>query len=277
MFDALTGKPLYEVTEVPVPNSDAVGEYSYPTQPIPKNPNLRFGRYIIDEQHMWGPNDTEKKSCIDYLRKLGGRQKGLAFTPPSVNGSLWNPGPRGGFNWQSCALNPKNNTLYCMLLDQPMAVKLLNDTTRPDWCSIYYPQSGSPYGFCYSAFQSASNYPCLPPPWSRLLKIDLENQKKIWDVPLGYRPVPGFDPKWGSPNHFGGILLTQDLVFVTGTEDRKLCAFDTETGMMVFNTTLSTLSYSPPMTYRVFGRQFIALIDAQIYNQYQIVAFSANY
>ena len=38
ILDRLTGKPLYDVKEVPVPKSNVEGEETWPTQPIPVTP-----------------------------------------------------------------------------------------------------------------------------------------------------------------------------------------------------------------------------------------------
>jgi len=150
IFDKMTGEPVSSIIEVPVPVSDVPGEKSFPTQPHPENMNLRLGRYLINEDNLWGPNDVEKAKCLTFLQSLEGRQDGTQFTPPSRKGSLWNPGSRGGFNWGSCAWDPKEY-LICSIIDQPLAVKLVVDTEEdPLWCTISQPQYGSPFGFCYA-------------------------------------------------------------------------------------------------------------------------------
>jgi quinoprotein glucose dehydrogenase len=47
LFDRLTGEPLFDIEEVPVPRSDLPGEQTWPTQPIPVKP-VPFARQSND-------------------------------------------------------------------------------------------------------------------------------------------------------------------------------------------------------------------------------------
>jgi len=38
VFDRVTGKPLFDIEEVPVPKSEVEGEQAWPTQPRPVKP-----------------------------------------------------------------------------------------------------------------------------------------------------------------------------------------------------------------------------------------------
>jgi len=97
----------------------------------------------------------------------------------------------------------------------------------------------------------------------------------MWDVPLGWRADPGYKMEWGSTNFFGGVLLTGDLVFVTGTDDAHILAYNTQNGALVWNATLPTVPKAAPITYRVNRKQYLTfLLPGKRMDYLQVVSFS---
>lgn len=87
--------------------------------------------------------------------------------------------------------------------------------------------------------------PCQKPPFGTLSAIDLKTQKIVWQVPVGTVQDTGpFGIKMraqmpiGMPT-LGGTLAAQGgLVFIAGTQDYYLRAFDSSTGEEVWKARL---------------------------------------
>jgi quinoprotein glucose dehydrogenase len=75
-------------------------------------------------------------------------------------------------------------------------------------------------------------YPGIKPPWGLLNCYDLSTGKALWRVPLGELEelTKQGVPKTGSQNLGGASVTAGGLVFVAGTADEKLRAFDVDTG-----------------------------------------------
>jgi hypothetical protein len=86
----------------------------------------------------------------------------------------------------------------------------------------------------------------------------------MWSVPLGYLPAfasaPGGGRAWGSPNLGGALLTASGLVFIAGTYDRHLRAFDIETGKEVWGGQLPAASHALPMSYVIGRRQYVVVV-----------------
>jgi quinoprotein glucose dehydrogenase len=110
--------------------------------------------------------------------------------------------------------------------------------------------------------QAPSDLPCTPPPWGTLAAVDMDQGKIRWQVPLGSlqdfggkgRPLPP-----GSINLGGPIVTAGGLVFVAGTFDPFMRAFDAETGKELWKAQLPASGHSTPMTYRVDGKQYVVI------------------
>jgi quinoprotein glucose dehydrogenase len=106
--------------------------------------------------------------------------------------------------------------------------------------------------------------PCTPPPFGTLNAIDADTGAVRWTVPLGQFPpiggAPAGPPAWGSIALGGPIVTAGGMVFIAGTLDPAIRAFDIGTGQELWKATLPTSARSTPMTFRAQnGRQFLVI------------------
>lgn len=104
-------------------------------------------------------------------------------------------------------------------------------------------------------------YPGIKPPWGLLNCYDLSTGKVLWRVPLGEleKLTRQGVPKTGSQNLGGATVTAGGLVFVAGTEDEKLRAFDADTGAELWSAKLPFAGTAAPAVYEVDGRQFVVI------------------
>jgi quinoprotein glucose dehydrogenase len=97
-----------------------------------------------------------------------------------------------------------------------------------------------------------------------LTAVDLAEGKLRWQVPLGSMKNFGRPNDRVSPGSFslgGPIVTAGGLVFIAGTFDPFLRAFDIETGKELWKGKLPASGAATPMTYisKRSGRQFIVI------------------
>jgi quinoprotein glucose dehydrogenase len=264
VLDRETGTPVFPVEERHVPPSDVSGEAASPTQPFPASPPpVAPQRFTIDDA--WGATAEDRDACRAAVRAL--RNEGL-FTPPSLQGTLTMPGPLGGMNWSGYAFDPERSLLVVNANTLPGIVRLIareqfERGRRPEQ-GEYAPQTGSPYGMFRRFLQAPSGLPCAQPPWGTLTGVDLAAGTIRWQVPLG--SMEGFGGARahvppGSVSLGGPIVTAGGLVFIAGTYDPYLRAFDVDTGRELWKGKLPTSGNATTMTYQVksSGRQYVVI------------------
>ena len=265
VFNRETGEPVFPIEERPVPQSDVPGEVSSPTQPFPvAPPPLVPQTFVISDA--WAVNDTERKACLARLQIL--RNEGI-FTPPSLQGTLVVPGNVGGLNWSGYAFDPTRNLLIANVNNLPAKVRLVPRDEFVDYkqhkeSGEYARQDGCPYGLFRNFLQADSNLPCGPPPWGMLTAVDLAEGKIRWQIPLGdmgalAKNQVNLPP--GSVSLGGPIITAGGLIFIAGTIDSFIRAFDIETGKELWKAKLPASGAATPITYQtsVAGKQYLVI------------------
>ena len=119
---------------------------------------------------------------------------------------------------------------------------------------------GARYKFTgYRKFLDPDGYPAVAPPWGTLNAIDLNTGQYLWKIPLGEYPSLT-DKTTGSENYGGPILTASGLLFIGATlYDKKIRAFDSKTGALLWQDTLPFAGNATPITYMAGGKQYVLI------------------
>lgn len=254
ILDRVTGKPLFEVKEVPVPASELPGEKAWPTQPIPVKPEP-LARESIDlatEIADVTPAHTARcKKMVADLKMSGTvRYEPIGYNKPTVHF----PGIFGGVDWGGGAFD-KANGLYIVNITNQGSVQMLRKA--PDG-SV---ESGTTALFWFSDMTEGV-MPCQKTPWGELIAVDVSAGKVAWRVPLGVTDtLPKEKQNTGRPMMGGPIVTAGGLIFVAATDDERFRAFNSKTGELLWETKLDAAGHATPLTYLAKdGKQYVTLM-----------------
>ncbi|MGH9658906.1 MAG: pyrroloquinoline quinone-dependent dehydrogenase [Bryobacteraceae bacterium] len=254
VLDRLTGKPLFDVEERPVPKSGVPGEQAWPTQPHPVKPPP-FARQSMKREELTNVTPESRAFCE---KLIDGAVFGSLFTPIGLEPTVLFPGTNGGTNWGGASFDPETQTLYVNSMDVGMLYQM---RPRPEGSIIPYRPQGR--GTPSSRFWDPRLNPCQQPPWGHLTAIDLNAGQFRWRSVLGIveELIAKGIPPTGTSNLGGSLVTAGGLVFIGATNDSRFRAFDKDTGREVWVTRLPASAHATPMTYRGkrTGRQFVAV------------------
>jgi len=132
----------------------------------------------------------------------------------------------------------------------------------------------------YTKFLDPNGYPAVKPPWGTLNAIDLNTGEYLWTVPLGEFPEltrKGI-PITGTENYGGPVVTAGGLVFIAGTKDERIRAFDKQTGKVVWEYQLPAGGFATPATYMLNGKQYVVIAAGGVKNGHkpggQYIAFA---
>ncbi|SDA95394.1 quinate dehydrogenase (quinone) [Pseudomonas sp. NFACC15-1] len=278
VLDRATGKPLTEVSEVPVRPGDIPNEPYSPTQP--KSVGMpQIGAQHLTESDMWGATPYDQLLCRIDFKSM--RYEGL-FTAPGTDKSLSFPGSLGGMNWGGISTDPVHGFIFVNDMRLGLWIQMIGapaeaPKARPTGASAgealntgmgAVPLKGTPYAVNKNRFLSVAGIPCQAPPFGTLTAIDMKTRKVAWQVPVGTVEDTGplgirmhLPIKVGLPT-LGGTLSTQGgLVFIAGTQDFYLRAFNSFDGGEIWKARLPVGSQGGPMTYvsPKSGKQYVVI------------------
>jgi quinoprotein glucose dehydrogenase len=254
-LNRVTGKPIFDVVERPVPKSDVPGEQASPTQPFPVKPEP-LTQMTISRDHLYKGEPQHQSYCErmvdDNHIKLGG-----PYMPIALNGySISPPGPQGGINFWGGSYDPKlhlfvSNTTN---LFQPMRL-----VQKPDGSYI----NEGPLAGLRRFGDAERHLPCGPTPWGELVAVNMDTGDIAYRKTLGVTDMfPEGLRDTGRPSTGGVILTASGLTFVGGTDDFRFRAFATATGEKLWETKLPSSIEATPLTYLGADvRQFVTVVS----------------
>lgn len=268
VFNRETGESLFPIEERKVPASILPGEQASSTQPFPLKPKP-FARQFITEADLTNYSAADHDSLLKKFRSM--RYEGL-YTPPDLKGTLQLPGTRGGGEWGGAAFDPATNLFYIKSNDAPDLITIVRGTKQAATEQVTatsqletVDRHARPDQFVnstgYKTWKDPSGNPAITPPWGTLNALNLATGEYEWQIPLGndsIRRQKGA-PETGQEGKAGPIVTAGGLIFISGTEDKKLRALDKATGKLLWQTTLPAPNNATACTYQVNGKQYVAL------------------
>ena len=225
-----------------VPQSQVPGEATWPTQPFPVKPPP-LGKILVNPEDITTVTPESRKYCLENFSSA---LPGHIFNPWGLELRLEIPGTLGGANWSGTSFNPTLGYVF-VNINEVGAVGLMKP--QPAGSPEAYVRA-SKWG-AYARFWDDNHYPCQQPPWGTLNAVNLNTGEIAWKVPLGV--VDALEakgiPKTGVPSLGGSIATAGGLVFIAGTNDRRMRAFDAETGKELWVTRLEANGHATPMTF----------------------------
>ncbi|HWX89795.1 MAG TPA: PQQ-binding-like beta-propeller repeat protein [Rhizomicrobium sp.] len=249
LLDRVTGKPIYDIKEVPVPtDTDMIGEAPSPTQPMSVTPPLGRTSFAMSELANLTPQ--QKEGCDKIIKSMN-ITGGKFLQPQRVDSGVARfPGSWGGIDWSHAAFDPKSGTYVLNISDMasPQVMVRKADGT-------YDMRDG------YQWFwDKVSHMPCQRPPWGSLWAVNVNTGAILWRSTLGVTDGLA-DPNTGRPNVGGPIATGGGLIFIGATDDKRLRAFDTKTGKELWTFMLPASLYGTPLTYQGrHGKQYVAAV-----------------
>ena len=152
---------------------------------------------------------------------------------PTPQGARMLPGANGGVEWSPMAINPKLRMAYAANLHQPMTYHVEE---------VPYPGGKLWLGGAFKVIPTEKQ-------WGRLAAVDLDTGKLAWKADTE-QPL------------IGGVLATGGGLVFTGEGNGNFNAYDAKTGKKLWSFQCGAGVNSPPVSYMVDGKQYIAVAAA---------------
>jgi PQQ-dependent dehydrogenase (methanol/ethanol family) len=150
---------------------------------------------------------------------------------PTPNGARMLPGANGGVEWNPMAVNPTLHMAYAANLHQPMTYHV-EEAGYPGGDKLWL-------GGAFKAIASEKQ-------WGRLAAVNLDTGKLAWKADTA-QPL------------MGGVLATAGNVVFTGEGNGSFNAYDAKTGKKLWSFNCGAGVNSPPVSYEIGGKQYIAV------------------
>ena len=227
MFHRDSGKPINPIVETPVvTKTDVPGEQPWPTQPIPYT-----ARNVPQTPFCFTHPPVTDPELARRVRPM--------FHPYLVNELvITSPGNTGGSNYGGVSFSPRTGLLYVYGKNDAFSIRI-------------HPQGDSE----------------KPGPGNLAFFNGIAERGAIGFTPTGslsaYNPVTG-QQVWMTDapaiTSAGNVVTAGDVVFQGF--GMNLYGFDARNGKELFRSTLNSTIGASPITYRVNGTQYVAVVGA---------------
>ncbi len=247
ILDRLSGEPIFNFREKKAPGSKLPGEKTAYYQPYLNLPEP-FSKQVFSKDEI--SNISIKTS--DYIKNKIRNSKFGFFEPHEIGKKNIFFGFHGGAEWMGASINNNNGIMY------------VNSHNIPWIGNIYETKNKFSYYKYLSKFErlfDENGYPGSKPPWGNLTALDLNSGKIKWQVPFGeYDELTKLGVPLTGTENYGGVTGTAgNLIFATGTIDKKIRAFNSLNGKEVWSYQLEYVGSGPPSIYSINNEQYIVV------------------
>lgn len=270
ILDRVTGKPIYQVEERPVPKSPAAVEQTSPTQPFPVKPRPLVP-LTFEMKNINTVTPEIEAACRKWIADNNIEMGVGPFTPGGWGRSrVIFPSQIGGPNWDGAAFNPALGLAFIRAngLGQVFGVQdpASGEVKKEDIVGTNDP--GGRTGVLSTTRPSGrfreptTTMPCNAPPWGTLTAVNVNTGDIAWQVPVGVtESLPADKQNTGRPGMGGAISTASGVVFMGGTDDSRFRALDAKTGKLLWEVKLNASVMATPSTYQgKDGRQYVSVI-----------------
>ena len=246
ILDRMNGNMINEYQMINVKRSLVKGERSSLKQPYFIKPKP-FSENQFKASHIFSFNKNEQKELKESLKNY---DFGF-YLPSQIGRKILRYNFSGGAEWTGGSIDSENGILYVTANNVLFETEILK---KESFFSLKYLNK-------FKRFQTKEKYPANKPPWGTLTAIDLNTSELIWQVPLGdYQELldKGF-PITGTENFGGATATSGGLVFVSGTLDKKIRAFNKDNGEELWSYIMPNIGSAPPTIYSINKEQYIFL------------------
>ena len=247
ILDRLSGEPIFDFHKKKAPLSKIPGEKTSYYQPSIKVPEP-FSKQVFSKKEI---TNITPESTSYIKNKIKNSNFGF-FMPHEIDKENIFFGFHGGAEWMGASVNNDNGIMYITSHNIPWITSIRSNEKK----ITYYK-----YNNFHKRLFDQNGYPGSKPPWGTLTAIDLNIGKIIWQVPFGeYEELTKIGiPITGTENYGGATGTSGNLIFATGTVDKKIRAFDSTNGKEVWSYQLPFAGSGPPSIYSINGEQYVVV------------------
>ncbi len=244
VLDRESGEPLFDIIKRRAPISNVPGERTSPYQidlsiPEPVCRNKFKKEYLSDSLD---EDDTQK-----LLSLINNSDFGFP-SPPKIGKK--NIQMAGCVRWAGASIDTEQNILYVSVDQFPYISTIIENKNFK-----------GKYTHKWEYFVDKKNNPGIKPPWGAIVALDLNLGKIKWKVPFGnFNELKNiYNNDTGTTNRSGVTASRGNLIFASGTKDKKFRVFDSNNGNKLWSYTMSNAGSAPPTVYEINGKQFIVV------------------
>lgn len=254
ILDRLSGEPIFDFRQRKAPRSKLPGEKTAYYQPDLELPQP-FAKQFFSKDDV--TNISLESS--EYINKEIENSNYGFFEPHELNKKTILFGFHGGAEWMGGSVNNDNGMMYITSHNIP-TVGMIHETENKNSYYKYYSS--------FKRLLDENGYPGSKPPWGNLTALDLNSGKIKWQVPFGeYEELTKLGVSLTGTENFGGATGTAgDLIFATGTLDKKIRAFNSINGEEVWSYKMDYVGSGPPSIYSINDDQYIVVASTGSYS-----------